>query len=111
MSVTILKAGKTPIATSFGLTRGKAHLSVMPTFAVGDWSRYRPGMLMFDAMLEDFGPRTDFQGYFDFTIGDEPYKQRFGATGSPLYETMVPRSLKGALAHLYWRYKVSRRFK
>lgn len=110
VSVTVLKVGETPIAASFGLMRDKAYLSVMPTFAVENWGRYRPGMLMFDAMLEEFGPKTDFQGYFDFTIGDEPYKQRFGATGSPLFETMIPRSLKGALAHLYWRFKVSRRF-
>lgn len=111
VSVTILKAGETPIAANYGLTRNKAHLSVMPTFAIENWGRYRPGMLMFDALLEAFGPRTDFKGYFDFTIGDEPYKQRFGATGSPLHESMIPRSLKGALAHLYWRFKVSRRFK
>ena len=111
VSVTILKVGETPIAASFGLSRDKAYLSVMPTFAIEEWGRFRPGMLMFDAMLAEFGPKTDFQGYFDFTIGDEPYKQRFGATGSPLFESMTPRSLKGALAHLYWRFKVSRRFK
>lgn len=111
VSVTILKTGDTPIAASFGLTRKEAYLSVMPTFAVEQWGRFRPGMLMFDAMLEEFGPRTKFQGYFDFTIGDEPYKRRFGAVGKPLRETMIPRSLKGQLAHLYWRYKVSRRFK
>ena len=110
VSVTVLKVGETPIAASFGLMRDRAYLSVMPTFAVENWGRYRPGMIMFDAMLEEFGPKTDFEGYFDFTIGDEPYKQRFGATGSPLFETMIPRSLKGALAHLYWRFKVSRRF-
>lgn len=111
VTVTILKTGDTPIAASFGLTRKKAYLSVMPTFAVEKWGSYRPGMLMFDAMLEEFGPRTEFEGYFDFTIGDEPYKRRFGAVGSPLRETMIPRSLKGLLAHLIWRYKVSRRFK
>jgi CelD/BcsL family acetyltransferase involved in cellulose biosynthesis len=81
----------------------------MPTFAAEEWEAYRPGMLMFDAKLEEFGPRTGFKGYFDFTIGDEVYKQRFGATGTPLLECMAPRTLKGFLAYLYWRAKASRR--
>ena len=60
-------------------------------------------------MLEEFGPQTGFDGFFDFTIGDEPYKARFGATPSPLMEYMSPKSLLGALAHVYWRVKASRR--
>jgi CelD/BcsL family acetyltransferase involved in cellulose biosynthesis len=109
LSVTIFRVGDTPIAACYGMTREKAYLSVMPTFAAEEWETYRPGMLMFDAMLEEFGQRTGFEGYFDFTIGDEPYKQRFGATGSPLMECMSPRSVKGALAYVYWRIKASRR--
>lgn len=109
VSITILRVGDTPVACSYGLTRGGHYLSVMPTFAVGDWEGYRPGMLMFDAMLEEFGPKTGFDGFFDFTIGDEPYKQRFGAKGRPLMECMEPRSPLGALAYVYWRYKAARR--
>lgn len=109
VGVTTLRVGDTPVACCFGLTRGRAYHVVMPTFAAAEWESYRPGMLMFDAMLEEFGPKTGFDGYFDFTIGDEPYKQRFGAIGSPLMECMSPRSLKGALAYVYWRAKASRR--
>lgn len=109
VSITILRVGDTPVACSYGLSRGRNYLSVMPTFAVGDWEGYRPGMLMFDAMLEAFGQRTGFDGFFDFTIGDEPYKQRFGAKGRPLMECMEPRSLLGWLAYVYWRFKASRR--
>ncbi|WP_167850900.1 MULTISPECIES: GNAT family N-acetyltransferase [Tabrizicola] len=109
LCVTICRAGDTPIAACFGPTRGRTYHVVLPTFAADEWETYRPGMLMFDAMLEEFGPRTGFTGYFDFTIGDEPYKQRFGAVGSPLMETMTPRSLKGRLAFVYWRAKASRR--
>jgi CelD/BcsL family acetyltransferase involved in cellulose biosynthesis len=109
VSITILRVADKPIAANYGLTRGKAYHSVMPTFAAEEWETYRPGMLMFDAMLEEYGPRTGFEGYFDFTIGDEPYKQRFGATGSPLMECMAPRSLKGLLAYVYWRVKAFRR--
>lgn len=109
--ITVLRVAGTPVAACFGLTRGKAYHVVMPTFAAEEWESYRPGMLMFDAMLEEFGPKTQFEGYFDFTIGDEPYKQRFGARGAPLMESMSPRSLLGALAYVYWRLKASRRHK
>lgn len=109
VSITILRVGETPVAANFGLMRGRAYHVVLPTFAVGEWESYRPGMLMFDAMLEEFGPKTGFDGFFDFTIGDEPYKQRFGAVGQPLMECMTPRSPLGALAYVYWRFKAARR--
>lgn len=111
ITISILRVGDTPVACSYGLTRGKAYHSVMPSFAVGEWESYRPGMLMFDAMLEEFGPKTGFAGFFDFTIGDEPYKQRFGAQGRPLMECMSPRSVVGAMAYVFWRYKAARRHK
>ncbi|NJS37908.1 MAG: GNAT family N-acetyltransferase [Rhodobacteraceae bacterium] len=109
VSITTLRVGSTPIAACFGLTRGQAYHVVMPTFAAAEWESFRPGMLMFDAMLEEFGPQTGFDGFFDFTIGDEPYKARFGATASPLMEYMSPKSLLGRLAHVYWRRKAARR--
>jgi CelD/BcsL family acetyltransferase involved in cellulose biosynthesis len=109
VSITTLRVGGTPIAACFGLMRGRAYHVVMPTFAAEEWEAFRPGMLMFDAMLEEFGPQTGFDGFFDFTIGDEPYKARFGATPSPLMEYMSPKSLLGAAAHVYWRVKASRR--
>lgn len=107
--VTTLWLGEEPIATCFGLTRGVAYHVILPTFAPDPWESYRPGMLLFDAMLEEFGPQAAFRGYFDFTIGDEPYKHRFGADAHRLMEYMAPRSPKGGLAYLYWRAKAAMR--
>jgi CelD/BcsL family acetyltransferase involved in cellulose biosynthesis len=111
VSITTLRVGSTPIAACFGLMRRNAYHVVMPTFAAEEWEAYRPGMLMFDAMLEEFGPQTRFDGFFDFTIGDEQYKARFGGKPSPLLECMLPQDLLGALAWVYWRTKASRRFR
>ena len=72
---------------------------------MGEWEAFRPGMLLFDAMLERHAEQTAGEGYFDFTIGDEPYKKRFGSDCRPLYEWMAPRSAIGAAAYLAWRAK------
>ncbi len=88
--------------------RGRAYHVVMPTFAAEEWEAFRPGMLMFDAMFEELGPQTGFDGCFDFTIEDEPYKARFGATARPMLEYMSPKSPLGALAYVYWKVKASR---
>jgi CelD/BcsL family acetyltransferase involved in cellulose biosynthesis len=109
VSVTILQVADKPVACCFGLMRGRTYHVILPTFAAAEWHSFSPGMLMFDAMLEDFGPQTGYAGIFDFTIGDEPYKQRFGATQSPLMEVIKPQSLKGTLALAYRRMKAFRR--
>jgi CelD/BcsL family acetyltransferase involved in cellulose biosynthesis len=48
-------------------------------------------------------------GYFDFTIGEEGYKLRFGATKYALHEWWKPLSARGALCHGLWRGKVALR--
>ncbi len=35
---------------------------------------------------------------YDFTIGDYPYKDQFGAKPAPLYEWHIPLTLRGHLA-------------
>ena len=105
VSVTTLKVSGEPVATCFGLKRGQTYFAILPSFAMGEWEAFRPGMLLFDAMLERHAEQTAGEGYFDFTIGDEPYKKRFGSDCRPLYEWMAPRSAIGAAAYLAWRAK------
>jgi hypothetical protein len=66
-------------------------------------------MLMFDAVLAECGPSTDSRGHFDFTIGTEPCKQCFGATGRLPIESMTPRRQQGTPAVLSWRTNVLKR--
>ncbi|GEM_PF-898574 len=105
-TITTLSVGGESIATCFGLVRGKTYYAILPTFKMGKWESYRPGMLLFDAMLTSFAEQTQGQGYFDFTVGDENYKKRLGCESHPLYELTIPRSIKGVPVYILWRFKV-----
>ena len=106
VSVTTMAVAGEAVATCFGLTRNDAYHVLLPTFAMGKWEQFRPGMLLYDAMLAGHAIQTGNRGYFDFTIGDEPYKKRFGSESHPLYEWMAPRSALGLLPYLAWRLKI-----
>ena len=105
VSITTLSVSGESIATCFGLTRGNTYYAILPTFKIGKWERFRPGMLLFDAMLTSFAEKTGGEGYFDFTVGDENYKKRFGAESHLLYEWMAPRSVAGLVPYATWRAK------
>lgn len=92
------------IATFFGVVYGKAVHYLLPTFAMKKWSRYTPGFQLIVDALEMSSARG--YEYFDFTIGDEPYKEAFGASPSPLCEIMAPTSLRGRLPYAIWLLKL-----
>ena len=102
-SITTMKVSDEVVATCFGLTRGNTYYAILPTFEMGKWQNYRPGMLLFDAMLTSFAEKVNYDGYFDFTVGDETYKKRFGCESYSLYEWMTPRSLRGLAYYVTWR--------
>lgn len=106
-TITTLTVSGEAIAICFGLTRGNVYYGILPTFKLGKWERYRPGMLLFNAMLTSFAEETGGEGYFDFTVGDENYKKRFGAESHPLYEWMAPRSVAGLVPYAIWRAKAA----
>lgn len=105
---TMTVAGET-VATCFGFVRGKTYYAIMPTFEMGKWERFAPGTMLYDAMLTNFSEQAGEGGYFDFTVGDEPYKKRFGGERHLLYEWMTPRSALGLIAYITWRAKVALR--
>jgi CelD/BcsL family acetyltransferase involved in cellulose biosynthesis len=92
------------IATFFGVGYGGALHYLLPTFVMKKWSRYTPGFqLIVDAMEMSSARGYD---YFDFTIGDEPYKEAFGARPASLYEIMAPTSLRGRIPYVIWLLKL-----
>ena len=58
--------------------------------------RHSPGLQMYDWIIEDWMMRGGTG--FDFTIGDEPFKQQFGTTARPMSRFLRAGSLKGRLA-------------
>lgn len=106
LSVTTMTVSGEAIASCFGLVRGKNYHALLPTFKIGKWEKFRPGAILFDTMLTGFSEQTQADGYFDFTVGDEIYKKRFGSESHPLYEWMAPRSVAGLVICIAWRAKV-----
>ncbi len=94
------------IAMSLGVVRNNSYLGILATSAVDRWQRFGPGILLCDALLEDFQNLTKSRtGYFDFSTGDHDYKLKFGCEKNPLYEYMKPRSIRGAAPYLISRVK------
>jgi CelD/BcsL family acetyltransferase involved in cellulose biosynthesis len=89
------------IATHWGMTHRKRFYHFMPSFAEGTWKRYSPGRLilfhLFRACI-DSGIEI-----FDFTIGDEEYKDVWCDTRMPLYQYFRARTGRGRLLAVFYR--------
>jgi len=82
-----------PIATAYGLLHDGAFHLVLPTFAGGEWRNLSPGILCIMRSIEWAVDRG--LSYYDFTVGDMPYKHDFGVGARPLYERYEARSPRG----------------
>ncbi len=84
------------IAVQFGLVQRGTYSMLMLGAEIERFKRVSPGMLTVDASL-----RAAIEGgdqIYDFTIGDHPYKQQFGAQAIPLYEWHRGQTLYGRAA-------------
>jgi CelD/BcsL family acetyltransferase involved in cellulose biosynthesis len=85
-----------PVSVQFGLTHRGTYSMLLIAADLVRHRRLSPGLLLVDASIHaaiEAGDRV-----YDFTIGDHPYKQQFGATAIPLYEWHRPRTLRGYVA-------------
>jgi CelD/BcsL family acetyltransferase involved in cellulose biosynthesis len=84
------------VAVQFGLFQRGTYMMLMLGADIERFGRTSPGILMLEgsmrAAIED-GDQT-----YDFTIGDHPYKQQFGAQAMPLYEWHRGHTLYGRAA-------------
>jgi len=84
------------VATLFALNhRGALHV-IMSTFDGNKWKSLSLGNLLMLYAVERSVARG--MNFFDLTIGDESYKQNFGAVPSPLFSTLQPLSPVGFAA-------------
>jgi CelD/BcsL family acetyltransferase involved in cellulose biosynthesis len=84
------------IAVQFGLIQQGRHAMLMLGADIERFGRTSPGILMLETSVRaaiENGDRV-----YDFTIGDHPYKQQFGAQAIPLYEWHRGQSLYGRAA-------------
>ena len=87
-----------PIGVQFGLIQRDIYSQLLIGADIERHQRLSPGLLAVDASVRaaiEAGERV-----YDFTIGDHPYKQQFGAQAIPLHEWHRARTLRGGAALL-----------
>jgi CelD/BcsL family acetyltransferase involved in cellulose biosynthesis len=84
------------VAVQFGLVQRDTYLMLMLGADIERFGRTSPGILTLEASMR--AAIEDGKWIYDFTIGDHPYKQQFGAQAIPLYEWHYGRTLYGRAA-------------
>ncbi len=79
----------------FGLTYQGRFLYLLIGVDYDAHGRHSPGLQMYDWIIEDWMARGGTG--FDFTIGDEPFKQQFGTQAEPMYGYLAANSSLGKL--------------
>ena len=91
------------VASVLGLIHAGAFHVILPTFAGEPWSRFSPGLLLMEHTME--WAAENGLTYFDFTIGDERYKQDLGGSPCQLVEVVRAGSLPGVPTVGFARFK------
>ena len=91
-----LKVNERIIAGVVGLCHRGEFLVILGGFDMDNFKNQSIGSLMFELIAEDCIARGEKA--LDFTIGDEPYKQLFGAQASNLYSVVGAGSALGSVS-------------
>ena len=83
------------LAAHWGYVANGRFYHLMPAHASGDWRRYAPGRLLNEWLLH-WALENGLE-FFDFGIGDEPYKFDFCDLVIPLRDALLPVSARGHL--------------
>src|SRR5262249_245244 len=91
--VSRLAVGATSVAANLGLVYGECYYHVLASHDDGELSRYGPGAIHLRELLRHAIERGLRR--FDFTIGDEPYKQEWSDAALKLYDHVAGVSWPG----------------
>ena len=94
-----------PIAAAFGLNTEKGFILYQTAYTVDKYSKHSPGVLLLMHMMEIMA--GEGRDYFDFSIGDEPYKFIWADCHESLMITLKPFSFKGRVAKALFIAKLS----
>lgn len=90
------------ITAEFGLHDDGRHIMLLGTYSSDEiYRKYSPGLHSIMDMMRT-RKEQNIQ-FFDFSIGDEDYKESFGATCVPLYNMILTNGIKGRLAAYIYR--------
>ena len=80
----------------FGVTDRGRFLYLLIGCDYDGFGRYSPGLQMYDGIIKHW---MEMGGNcFDFTIGDEPFKEKFGSNPTSMFAFIESGSLKGRVA-------------
>lgn len=88
-----LRIGGRVLATHWGILHHRRFYSLLPTYERGDLAQHSPGALLRLRLLQ-WACENNVE-IFDFTVGDEAYKDRWCEVAMPLYDALVPASAWG----------------
>ncbi len=96
-----------PVATLCGLGNGHHYAMTLSGYEAGEWSKCSPGRLLTERTMHHL--HENGYKFFDFTIGDEPYKKYFAKEQGILLEYSRPLSLKALPRHSWMKLKALQR--
>ena len=94
ISLAALKAGDKIIATLFAVCNDNCYCLVMHSFDLA-LASLSPGIVAIDEAIA-YTIDNQFK-YFDFTVGNEGYKQQFGVTEGVLFTGVYPLTMTGKI--------------
>ena len=83
------------IAAAYGVVHDETFYLLIPTFADGPWRSFAPALLLIADIFDWL--RAHGVNRFDFSIGEQQYKDDFGGVGAVLFELWEANSLRGAI--------------
>lgn len=93
--VSRLDVGSTAAATSMGLRFGGSYCLVLSSYLDSELSRFGPGRIHLHELLR-YAMGKGFR-WFDFTVGDEPYKRDWSDKEVKLYDHLAAVTVLGRL--------------
>ena len=96
-----ISADGEPMGYVFGLTHESRYYYLLIGCDYDRFGKFSPGLQLYDGIMAHWSERDD--AVFDFTIGDEDFKMKFGTSPTPMYGFVRPGSLIGAAAKMALR--------
>ncbi len=96
-----------PIATLCGFGDGRRYAMTASGYEMGEWQKCSPGRLLTERTMQVL--HENGYSYFDFTIGDEPYKKYFAIEHGPLNEYYRPLAWRALPRYSWMKVKAAQR--
>ena len=105
--VHVLEYADQPVGLVFGVVHNDTFCYLQIGCDYKNFGKHSPGYILYDEIYRDFIERGG--RVFDFTVGDEPFKEKFGTKPVSMFQLLRARTLPGLLAK--WTLMVKEKMK